>query len=85
MELSKDIIFGFCVLLTGIVGWFLRDMWASRRQTNLVEAVAKLEHTMALLTQKFSFFAESYVTVSMHNSVVLKIALIEEQLKSIRG
>lgn len=85
MEISKDVLMVFSVFLTGVVGFFIRDMWVNRRQTHLVDAVAKLESTMALLTQKFSFFAESYVTLPMHNTVVLKIALIEEQLKNIRG
>jgi len=83
--MEKEIYMYICTFLVGVVGFFLRDMWSNRKQNNLIETLSSLDKAVALLTQKIEGFGEKYASVIAHNDLALKIALMEEQIKILRG
>lgn len=83
--MEKEIYMYICTFLVGVVGFFLRDMWSNRKQNNLIETLSSLDKAVALLTQKIEGFGEKYTSVIAHNDLALKIALMEEQIKILRG
>lgn len=83
--MEKDVYIYISIFLIGIVGFFLRDAWSNRKQYDLIKTLTSLDKAVALLTQEIEGLGEKYASVISHNDLALKIALIEEQIKILRG